>query len=455
MSRKAERLIQSLVERGILTDRRLIRAFLKVPLEKFIPKELTDDRRLYQDIPQLFYMRSPRIRRTISAPHMICIMLQSLCLEENDNLLILGSKSGYISAIASHLCPGGEIIIVESIKELVEITRRNLDKTGFRNNISIIHSNVVYGLKDSAPWQKILVTGQVEKEDLDYVIYQLDPNGGMLFAPIGSPIKQDFTQIIRNGDDFYFNKMGEVIFGPLDLYEPTFEDEEPIPELGERLPPIEFKLDLDVFDKKIKKLMEKYVVDEQKKRGITDKDILKISIELAKKNDGVVNIITIADYLNIEPEQVVRVLSKYKKAILEDFGTSNIATMIFVLNEEIYDVIVRSIENIKNILETVDKLKDEHNLDAELNYINEIDKKIDKLSKIGPESIYRIKKLKNLASSIRSNVLLLKRFDEKISSDSKVLNQSKKINNQQIQDLQVFADYLKDLLKRFNSWLIY
>ncbi|MHA1379503.1 MAG: hypothetical protein ACTSRG_14110 [Candidatus Helarchaeota archaeon] len=451
MVKKVERLVQNLIERGILQDRRLIRAFLKVPLEKFIPRELTDSRRIYQDIPQLFYMRSPRIRRTISAPHMICIMLQSLLLEENDNLLILGAKSGYIAAIASHLCPGGEIFIVESIKELVDITRENLDKTGFGKNINIIHSNVVYGLKDSAPWQKILVTGQVEKEDLDYVIYQLDPNGGMLFAPIGPPMKQDFTQIIRNGDDFYFKNMGEVIFGPLDLYEPTISDEADFSELPEEMPPIEFKLDLDVFDKKIKKLMERYLIREQRKRGLTDKEIIETSVNLARENEGVVNIITIADHLNIEPEQVVRVLKGYEYAVLEDFGTSNIVTMIFILNQEIYETILKSMEKIKKILDVVTKMKNEYKLETIFEYINNISEIIDNLE--GPELLYRIRKLKNLINSVRSNNMLLKRIEEKISSEPKLLEQSKKIMQQQLEVLEELSDHLKDLLKRFNSWL--
>ncbi len=455
MRKKAERLVESLIQRGILHDRRLIRAFLKVPLERFIPKELTDERRIYQDMPQLFYMRPPNIRRTISAPHMICIMLESLCLEENDNLLVLGSKSGYISAMASHLCAGGEIFIVESINELVDITRKNLDTTGFGSNITIIHSNVVYGLKESAPWQKILVTGQVEKEDLDFVIYQLDPNGGILFAPIGPPWKQEFTQIIRNGDDFFYKGMGEVIFGPLDLYEPTDVDsdsESSSFEPSEQPPPVEFKLDLDLFDKKIKNLMERYIIKEQKERGLTDNDIVKTATDLARENSGVINIITIADNLNIEPEQIIKVLEKFKEGVLEDFGTNNIVTMIFVLKDIISETTVKSVEKIKDILLIINDLKNEHDLDKSLDYINSIDEQVNYLSKIGPEYLYRIKRLKSLVNSVRSNILLLKRLEEKISTDSKVLEQSKKISNQNIDDIGAIQDHFESLLKIFGDW---
>lgn len=454
MSRRAERLVQDLINRGILHDKRLIRAFLEVPLEKFIPKELTDERRLYQDIPQLFYFRPPNLRRTISAPHMICIMLESLCIEEKDNLLILGSKSGYIEAMSSHLCPAGEIIIVESIKELVDITRKNLDATGFGKNITITHRNVVYGLRESGPWQKILVTGQVEKEDLDYVIYQLDPNGGMLFAPIGPPFKQDFTQIIRDGDDFYYKKLMEVIFGPLDLYEPTTPvGESTPPEISENFQPIQFKIDLGIIDNRIRNMMNKYLVKEQGNEKYSDEEILSASFNSARKNSGFINILEIADQLDIAPEDIIRVLKKSEEGVVEDFGTSNIANTIFILKEEAHDKINQSIEKINKILEDVNEMKNEYKLETANEDLNNIDKEIEELREIGPESIYGIRKLKNLLNSIRSNIILLTRMEEKFDSNSEILEKSKSITKQQFQELEELADLLKILLKRLKNWL--
>ncbi|MFX1449368.1 MAG: protein-L-isoaspartate O-methyltransferase [Promethearchaeota archaeon] len=453
MKTKAEQLVRSLRQRGILQDKRLIRAFLNVPLEDFIPKNLTDDRRIYEDIPQLFYSRPPT-RRTISAPHMICIMLQNLCLEENDNLLILGSKSGYISAIASHLCPGGEIIIVESIKELVDITRKNLDRTGFGKNITIIHANVVYGLKESGPWQKILVTGQVEKEDLDYVIYQLDPNGGMLFAPIGNLYKQDFTQIVRNGDDFYYKKMGEVIFGPLDLYEPSIPEEDTDQKLPERYPPVQFKLDINFLDKNARKFLERHGIREPKLKKIDDEELINTAIQLARENSGFIHVITIADLLDMEPEKLINILKKSKTGILEDFGTSNLVTTIFILKEEIQDTITQSIEVINKLVDLVKNMKNQYKLDIILDYLNEFDREIEDLSDTGLESIFGIKRLKNLANSIRSNINLLTRLEEKISSNPKLLEQSKDITNQQIQDIEEINENLQELLRRLHSWQI-
>ncbi|MFX0103827.1 MAG: protein-L-isoaspartate O-methyltransferase, partial [Candidatus Hodarchaeota archaeon] len=180
-------LIESLRENGLLHDNRLERAFNLVPLERFIPAEVFMEELLYLDRPQLFYFKSHVNRRTISAPHMICIMLEFLNLREKDDLLVMGSKSGYIAALASLLCSEGQIFIVESSEEVLELTRRNLSKTGFDKRITLLHGNplTMAGTESLGKWNKILVPYQVEEHELYPALRQLSQDGGVLFAPIG------------------------------------------------------------------------------------------------------------------------------------------------------------------------------------------------------------------------------------------------------------------------------
>ena len=112
-------LLFTLIYNGYLRDIRLVKAFLDVPLKKFIPNELHSHFKIYNDAPVLFYLNKvkPETLRTISAPHMISIMLQQLLLEEDDDLLILGAKSGYIAALAQKLAPQGKIVILEANQE--------------------------------------------------------------------------------------------------------------------------------------------------------------------------------------------------------------------------------------------------------------------------------------------------------------------------------------------------
>jgi protein-L-isoaspartate(D-aspartate) O-methyltransferase len=219
MKSRKKRLLDALILNDILKDKRLIKAFMEVPLEKFIPEKIYKiyNVRLYEDTPNLFYYdeKNPNSYRTISAPHMITIMLQGLALEANDDLLILGAKSGYIAALAHKLAPKGEIIILEANSEIAKITSENLKNLELEKNITIIVKNPLNGMPDLSPWQKILVTGAIEQAKIYPLLNQLDKEGGVLFAPIGPVQMQTYTQILRQENEFFGKKQLEVKFSPL------------------------------------------------------------------------------------------------------------------------------------------------------------------------------------------------------------------------------------------------
>ena len=210
-------LLFTLIYNGYLKDIRLVKAFLDVPLNKFIPNDLSSHFKIYTDAPVLFYLNksNPETLRTISAPHMISIMLQHLLLEEDDDLLILGAKSGYIAALAHKLAPKGKIVILEANQEIAEITRDNLERNNLQESVSVIVDNPLNGQIDLVPWQKILVTGALKQERILPLLLQLDPSEGVLFAPIGDNLVQNYTQIIRIENEFYGKKHLQVRFTPL------------------------------------------------------------------------------------------------------------------------------------------------------------------------------------------------------------------------------------------------
>ena len=210
-------LLFSLHFNGYLSDIRLFKAFLDVPLKDFIPNEITNQVRIYDDTPVLFYLdkENPASLRTISAPHMISIMLQELLLNENDDLLILGAKSGYIAVLAHKLAPKGKIVILEANSKIAKITAENLNNQNLNGEIEVIVKNPLEGFPELSPWQKILVTGAIKQERINPLLEQLDSTEGVLFAPIGENYLQTYTQIIRFGDEFYGKKYLQVRFTPL------------------------------------------------------------------------------------------------------------------------------------------------------------------------------------------------------------------------------------------------
>ena len=210
-------LLFTLLTNGYLKDIRLFKAFLRVKLEEFVPKDILPQVRLYLDSPVVFFYDKDyhETVRTISAPHMISIMLQELRLKANDDLLILGAKSGYIACLAHKLSPNGKIIILEANPKIAKITSDNLKKLSLDNHIKVIIQNPLLGYPDLVPWQKILVTGAIKEEYIYPLLEQLDSEEGVLFAPIGEDLVQVYTQIIRNGDDFFGKKILDVRFTPL------------------------------------------------------------------------------------------------------------------------------------------------------------------------------------------------------------------------------------------------
>ncbi len=210
-------LLFSLHFNGYLRDIRLFKAFLDVPLKDFVPNEIQNQVRLYDDAPVLFYLdkENPASLRTISAPHMISIMLQELLLNDNDDLLILGAKSGYIAVLAHKLAPKGRIVILEANSKIAKITSENLNNQNLNGEIEVIVKNPLEGFSELSPWQKILVTGAIKQERISPLLQQLDSTEGVLFAPIGENYLQTYTQIIRFGDEFYGKRFLQVRFTPL------------------------------------------------------------------------------------------------------------------------------------------------------------------------------------------------------------------------------------------------
>lgn len=211
------RLLNHLLQAGYLNDIRLFKAFLSLPLKDFIPKRCIKYSKIYDDAPSLFYFdkRNPENIRTISAPHMITIMIQNLMLKEDDDLLILGAKSGYIAALAHHLAPKGKIKILEANSHIAKITSKNLSKINLQEDIEVIVKNPLEGLPELKPWQKILVTGSIRTRRIYPLLKQLDSDYGVLFAPIGEDIIQTYTQILRDSDQYIAEEQLRVKFTPL------------------------------------------------------------------------------------------------------------------------------------------------------------------------------------------------------------------------------------------------
>ncbi len=127
---------------------------------------------------------------TISAPHMHAYALEMLRdkLVPGARILDVGSGSGYLTACMARLVqPGGKVIGIEHIPQLVDLSLKNIAKNGRSlledGTLEIILGDGRLGYPKGGPYDGIHV-GAAASERPVALIEQLKP-GGLLVVPVG------------------------------------------------------------------------------------------------------------------------------------------------------------------------------------------------------------------------------------------------------------------------------
>ena len=175
-------LISGLIKDGYLKTDRVINAFYKVPRTDF----LSEAGRRYA-----FYDEPIPIGydQTMSAPHMVAMMIELLDLRQGDKVLEIGTGSGWNAAIMSLLVSGaGRIYTVEIVPELYEISKKRLEKY---SNVRVFLGDGSMGLSGHGKFDRIVVTCAAP-EIPDTLKDQLK-DGGIIVIPIGTVVMQELV----------------------------------------------------------------------------------------------------------------------------------------------------------------------------------------------------------------------------------------------------------------------
>lgn len=201
------RMVDHLLSSGYIRSKPVIDAMLSVPRHEFIPE---GERYGYVDSPQ-----GIGCDQTISAPHMVGIMLELLELGGGLRVLEVGAGSGYHAACMAHMVrPGGHVYSVEYVRELANLARRNIERTGYAKWVTVLHGDGSEGLKGHAPFSRIIVTCAAPSIPPP-LVEQLD-KGGIMLVPSGGRWLQDLL-IVRKKNDGEITKedWGGCVFVPL------------------------------------------------------------------------------------------------------------------------------------------------------------------------------------------------------------------------------------------------
>jgi protein-L-isoaspartate(D-aspartate) O-methyltransferase len=182
----------------------LLAAFQHVPREAFLPAQLAS--RAYEDVALPI-----GLDQTISQPSMIALMLQALACEPRHRVLEVGSGSGYVLALLSHL--GCDVFGVERHAELAARARETLRGIGLRD-VVVQEGDGTRGLPEHAPYDRILVSAGAPAIP-EPLLAEL-AEGGRLVMPVGGTESQILVTCERDDKGSLHYRAGAAcIFVPL------------------------------------------------------------------------------------------------------------------------------------------------------------------------------------------------------------------------------------------------
>ena len=186
-----------------LTDPRLLAAFESVPRQLFVLDEQRPH--AYEDhaLPIGF-------GQTISQPYIAALMTNLLELNGDENVLEVGTGSGYQAAILGRLAR--EVHTIELVPELAARAEALLKELGF-DNVHVHVGDGSLGWLEAAPYAGILaaaVAPQVPQPLLEQLA-----DGGRLVLPIAGRRRQLLEVWSRNEETYSRRVVTSVAFVPL------------------------------------------------------------------------------------------------------------------------------------------------------------------------------------------------------------------------------------------------
>jgi len=178
---------RQLVARGIM-DRRVLAAMEEVPRHLFVDESLGPE--AYDDNPLPIGEG-----QTISQPYMVAIMSELLDLEPHEQVLEIGTGSGYQAAILTRLCRW--VYTVERIESLSQRAAKALAACGYEN-ISFKVGDGTEGWPEQGPFDGIVVTAGAPVVP-DVLVNQLRI-GGRLVIPVGNRFSQTLKRVVRTDE---------------------------------------------------------------------------------------------------------------------------------------------------------------------------------------------------------------------------------------------------------------
>ena len=183
--------LQQLIEHQDIWDEADIRAFLMTPREEFVTAQNLD--RAYE-----WHHLNIGFGVTITGPHTVARMTNTLGLLRGGKVLEIGTGSGYQSAYLANLTPN--VWSIEIIPALARRTRDLYDGLIARGyseyrTIRTRAADGYYGWEEFAPFDKIIVTCGIDH--IPPPLLQQLTADGIMVIPVGPPGAQHVIKAVK------------------------------------------------------------------------------------------------------------------------------------------------------------------------------------------------------------------------------------------------------------------
>ncbi|MEY7850322.1 protein-L-isoaspartate(D-aspartate) O-methyltransferase [Natrarchaeobius sp. A-rgal3] len=168
-----ERMVETVAHR--IDDGRVLEALEAIPRHEFVPENHRES--AYADRPLPI-----GDGQTISAPHMVAIMADTLAVEAGDEVLEIGTGCGYHAAVTAEIVGSENVYSVEYGEELADRARETLAEIGY-GDVSIRTGDGHNGWDGHAPYDAAYATCAAAAFPSP-VVSQVRA-GGEVLAPIG------------------------------------------------------------------------------------------------------------------------------------------------------------------------------------------------------------------------------------------------------------------------------
>ena len=147
-------MVESQVRTNEVTDRRVLRAMLDLPRERFVPAGL--DGLAYSGDSLPFGTLAPG--RSLPAPVVTARLIQLAGIEAGEQVLEIGCATGYATALLASLA--GSVTGLECDAALAALARSTLSDLGIAN-ATVCTGSLAAGAADAAPFDAIVVSGML------------------------------------------------------------------------------------------------------------------------------------------------------------------------------------------------------------------------------------------------------------------------------------------------------